>query len=85
MTIKTSGEYLRDSGRVINLAGPDGNAFFLLGMAKNFCRQLGWSWEHVESDMTTNEYGDLVRAFEKHFGGFVTIILPPGIDSLEDL
>ena len=27
---------------IIDLTGPDGNAFALMGMVQNFGRQLGW-------------------------------------------
>ena len=34
---------------VIDLTGPDGNAFVLLGYAKNFAKQLGFSKESTDA------------------------------------
>jgi hypothetical protein len=43
---------------VIDLDGPDGNAFVLLGTA---------------TDMQSSDYDNLLKVFDKHFGDFVIL------------
>ena len=38
----------KDSGIEIDLTGPEGNAFVLLGYAKQFCRTLRYNEEKTE-------------------------------------
>ena len=61
---------------VIDLTGPQGNAYFLLGMANDFAKQLGWSSEEREKlreHMTESDYENLIKVFDKHFGKFVIL------------
>ena len=56
---------------VIDLTGPDGNAFFLLGTASNLGKQLGWSSEDIKElheKMTSGDYENLIEEFDKAFG-----------------
>jgi len=60
----------------IDLTGPDGNAFVLLGYAKQFARQLGYSKEdqtQLIELMTSGDYENLLEVFDDHFGSFVTL------------
>jgi len=57
----------------IDLTGPEGNAFVLLGYAKNFSKQLELDWEVVQKEMTSGDYENLIETFEKYFGSFVTL------------
>lgn len=62
----------------IDLTGPQGNAFYLLGAAKNLTRQLAvqsdtWVWEDIEKEMQAGDYEHLVQTFDKIFGSFVTL------------
>jgi len=60
----------------IDLTGPEGNAFCLLGYAKSFGRDLGLEDEEVsaiQDEMTSGDYEHLVNVFEKHFGSFVIL------------
>lgn len=65
--------------RSIDLRGPEGNAFAILGIAKDFTRQLKeadpkkYNWERIQSEMTSSDYKNLVHTFEKYFGDFITI------------
>ena len=37
---------LKDNGKIeIDLTGPDGNAYYILGVAKNLCKQVGIPFE----------------------------------------
>ena len=57
--------------QVIDLTGPDGNAYYLLGTASNLCKQIG-----IDSDRTTeildemksSDYENLIKVFDKYFG-----------------
>lgn len=66
--------------RVIDLRGPDGNAFALLGYAKSFARQMELEWEPIHNEMTSGNYDNLVAVFKKHFGMIVEVI---GLDDEE--
>jgi len=57
----------------IDLTGPEGNAFSLLGKAKRFADQLELDWETVQKEMTESGYDHLVDTFDKYFGSFVTL------------
>jgi hypothetical protein len=56
---------------VIDLTGPDGNAFMLLGIASNLGKQIGLSKEEIEEikgRMTSGDYENLIEEFDKAFG-----------------
>ena len=60
----------------IDLTGPDGNAFVLIGMAKNFGRQLGWDsgkCQDLVNEMMEGDYEHLVQVFDREFGHFVIL------------
>ena len=61
---------------MIDLTGPEGNAFVLLGKAKSFAKQLGMSGakaERIVYEMQSGDYENLLNVFDKHFGSFVTL------------
>lgn len=60
-------------GIEIDLTGPKGNAFFLLGTAVNLARQLGMNSEIICEEMKSGDYEHLVNTFDKHFGHLVTL------------
>ena len=68
------------SGRVIDLHGPNGNAFALMGYADDFLRQMGRRHEFnaMRSEMMSGDYENLVRIFEENFGDYVELINKPG-------
>ena len=66
-------EKLKTNGIEIDLTGPQGNAFFLLGTASNLCKQLGYHDKPVIDDMKAGDYENLVKVFDLHFGDFVTL------------
>jgi hypothetical protein len=63
----------KTSGIEIDLTGPDGNAFVLMGMASKFAKQLGLNKDEIISDMMSGNYEHLLEVFEKHFGDYVTL------------
>ena len=61
---------------VIDLTGPDGNAFALMGYAKRFARQLEYSKEDQNQLLeliTSGDYENLLEVFDDHFGSFVIL------------
>jgi hypothetical protein len=58
---------------IIDLTGPDGNAFALMGYASNFAKQLGLNKEEIINDMMSSDYEHLLQVFDKHFGSFVIL------------
>jgi hypothetical protein len=63
--------------RVIDTSGPDGNAFVLMGYAKRFGRQLGWSREEIDTlikEMMSGDYDNLTATFEEAFEGIVELV-----------
>jgi hypothetical protein len=61
------------SGIEIDLTGPDGNAFVLIGKASNLAKQLGLDKNAIQKEMMSGDYEHLVSVFDKHFGEFVTL------------
>jgi len=65
--------------RSIDLRGPSGNAYSILGMAKNLCNQLEeadpekYEWKRIQSEMQDSDYNNLVKTFDVYFGDYVTI------------
>lgn len=58
---------------VIDLTGPEGNAFALMGYAKRFAKQLGLDGEKIVNEMTSGDYENLVEVFDGYFGDFVIL------------
>jgi hypothetical protein len=59
--------------RVIDLTGPDGNAFALMGFAVRFARQLDLDATQIREEMMAGDYENLVAVFDKYFGDYVTL------------
>ena len=55
---------------IIDLTGPDGNAFALMGYAKRFARQLNLDADVIIKEMQTSDYENLLRVFDNYFGSF---------------
>lgn len=61
----------------IDLRGPAGNAFALIGNAQEFARKLGWTEdqiEHLVNDMQSGDYEHLVEVFDFHFGDYIDLM-----------
>ena len=67
------------SGRVIDLQGPQGNAFALMAYADDFLRQMGRRDEFnaMRTEMMSGDYNNLIRIFEENFGEYVTLVGKP--------
>ena len=55
----------------IDLLGPEGNAFALLGIAKDLCHKTGIEWEPVKNEMTSGNYENLLLTMDKYFGDLI--------------
>lgn len=79
MTIKRKNE--KSVSKIeIDLTGPEGNAFFLLGTAKALACKLnrlrGAEYldpEAIQAEMRNGDYENLVATFDKYFGEFVIL------------
>ena len=58
---------------VIDLTGPDGNAFVLMGMVSGFARQLGKDGKAIVEEMKMGDYEHLLSVFDREFGAFVIL------------
>lgn len=58
---------------VIDLNGPQGNAFFLMGYAQRLARQLGFAPDEVLNEMRAGDYENLIQVFDNYFGAFVVL------------
>tara|TARA_R110000772_G_scaffold59349_4_gene134432 strand:- start:3520 stop:3735 length:216 start_codon:yes stop_codon:yes gene_type:complete len=63
----------QSSGIVIDLTGPQGNAFFLLGTAKDLAKQLDLDANTILEEMKSSDYENLIQVFDKNFGSIVTL------------
>jgi len=60
----------------IDLTGPKGNAHYLLALADNLARQLGYDKfkrERIQMEMTLVDYECLLSTFDREFGVLVTL------------
>lgn len=60
-------------GIEIDLTGPQGNAFYLMGTAKKLANQLGLDGNQIMEEMKSGDYENLLQVFDKNFGSIVTL------------
>lgn len=61
---------------IIDLTGPEGNAFVLLGHARKLSQQFGWNAaksNSIQEEMTSGDYENLVETFDEYFGDYVIL------------
>jgi len=71
----------QESGMIeIDLTGPDGNVFYLMGVAKKLTRTLNdrreneyLVWSDIQADMMSGDYDHAIEVFEEHFGHIVIL------------
>lgn len=79
MAIKSLSEKPRTDKIEIDLSGPQGNAFYLLGTAASFASQIGKSEKEKDAilnDMKSGDYDHLLEVFDEHFGDFFILWKP---------
>ena len=60
----------------IDLTGPDGNAYHLLGLANNLAKKMGYDddrRERIQMEMMLADYECLLQTFDREFGTLVTL------------
>lgn len=58
---------------IIDLRGPQGNAYSLIGLAIGFSRVLGLDKDKIVEEMKSGDYENLIRVFDSYFGNFVIL------------
>ena len=61
---------------IIDLAGPDGNAFALISLAQNLAKQLDYEPQQrgeLTTEMMSGDYENLIQVFDRHFGELVIL------------
>lgn len=71
--IKNKSDILK---KEIDLSGPEGNAFVLIGYAKQYAKALEMDFEPILEDMTSGDYEHLIEAFDVLFGEYVDLARP---------
>ena len=49
----------------LDLTGPQGNAYVLIGTAMNLARQFGYDDETIKEQMMSGDYENVVETFDK--------------------
>lgn len=57
----------------IDLTGPEGNAFNLIGVANRLSKQLDLDSNKIREEMMSGDYENLVKVFDSYFGDFVIL------------
>ena len=63
----------RNEPIIIDLTGPEGNAYVLMSYAIKFSKQLGFDNGPIVEEMMSGDYENLIQVFDKHFGKFVIL------------
>jgi hypothetical protein len=57
----------------IDLKGPQGNVFVLLGIAKDLSNKFGYDWEVIYTQMTESDYEWLIQTMDSYFGDHIIL------------
>ncbi len=60
--------------QVIDIRGPQGNAFALMSIARSLANQLNLDGNKIVDEMQSGGYDNLIRVFSEHFGSVVDIV-----------
>jgi len=63
----------QDNPIIIDLTGPDGNAFMLLAYAKKFSEDLDKPYDMILAQMQSSDYENLIKVFKDAFGDFAIL------------
>jgi len=58
----------------IDITGPYGNAFALLGYAQKYANQLGLDSNKIIMEMKSGDYENLIQVFDKYFGEYIDLL-----------
>lgn len=57
----------------IDLNGPQGNAYVLLGLAEKLAKQLNKNGKAITEKMTSGDYDNLINVFDNEFGDYCVL------------
>ncbi len=58
----------------IDISGPAGNAFALMGYARQYAKELGMDPSPIIKEMMAGDYEDLLEVFDKNFGDYIDLV-----------
>lgn len=58
----------------IDLTSHQGNAFFLIGSAKRYAKQLSLDDDKIIKEMREGDYDNLILTFDKYFGEYINLL-----------
>ena len=58
---------------IIDLTSEDGNAFTLIGMARNLAKRMGKDPDAISGEMMAGDYEHLLSVFDREFGEHVIL------------
>lgn len=61
---------------IVDLTGPDGNAFALISLAQKLAIQLDWEPTDrglLTTELMSGDYENLIQVFDKYFGELVIL------------
>lgn len=58
----------------IDLSGPAGNTYALLGAAERYAKLLGKDAKAINERMISGDYENLIKVFDEEFGDYVDLI-----------
>lgn len=71
-------ETIADQPLTVDLTGPDGNVFVLMGYARQLAKggysQLGHTGKEICDDMMSGDYEHAVAVMEREFGDSIILI-----------
>ena len=70
--------------QTIDLSQQNGNVFALLGIVSRLAPTFDKNFKEISTEMISADYANAVFVFNREFGEFFNIILPPYL-SLQDL
>jgi hypothetical protein len=58
----------------IDITGSQGNAFVILGYARQYAKELGMDSKPIIEEMMSGDYENLLEVFDKNFGDYVDLL-----------
>ena len=60
--------------QIIDLTGPEGNAFFLMGVVKKNAPLIGLDPDKIIELMKAGDYENLITVFDNYLGEYFTLL-----------
>lgn len=62
----------QDPGKIVlDLTGPQGNAFAVLARARSLANQLELDWDKINTEATSGDYDNLIKVIDKYLGDYI--------------